>query len=74
MKSRKMTIKYWNSLSRGSKQRALISVFPLNQPLASMLLDEKPDLKKPFWQYVFKKAKQTDSDHYRVAVNGVYMC
>lgn len=74
MKSRKMTIKYWNSLSRGSKERALTCVFPLNKPLVNMLLDEKPNLKRDWWQYVFKKAKQTDSSHYKVEVNGVYMC
>ena len=44
-KTKKMTLKYWASLSDGSKKRALTYVFPLHKAIVEMLLNEKPDLK-----------------------------
>ena len=41
-KTTKMTLKYWASLSEGSKRRALTCVFPLHKPVVDMLMDEKP--------------------------------
>ena len=38
MSTRKMTIKYWNSLSKGSKERALHHVFPALKVTVEMLL------------------------------------
>ena len=46
MKTRQMSLSYWNTLSRGSKFRALCFVFGPYQSMANMYADEKPD-KKP---------------------------
>ena len=49
MATRKMTLKYWNSLSNGSKERALHHVFPTMKFTVEMLLDEQPNLKNDLW-------------------------
>ena len=39
-KTKKMTIKYWNSLSDGSKKRALQYCFPIHPAIVEMLMEE----------------------------------
>ena len=56
-----MTIKYWNSLSMGSRERALKHVYPIHQGIVEMLLDERPttkDIKEGFWNPVFRKIRE----------------
>ncbi len=43
MKTKKMTIKYWNALDVSSRVRALTHVFPTNQVMVSKLSTERPD-------------------------------
>ena len=74
MKNRKMTKTYWASLSRSSRERALISVFPLNRAAADMLLEEKPNLTDPWWQIVWRHVRiPADNSHYKTCVNNVYI-
>ena len=56
-KTKKMTLKYWNALSDGSKKRALQYCFPIHPAIVEMLMNEKPDLKSDWWQMVFKKVR-----------------
>lgn len=56
-KNKKLTIKYWCSLSRSSKERALKYCFPIHPSIVEMLLNEKPttkEIKEGFWYLVFK--------------------
>lgn len=75
MKTKKMTVKYWNSLERGSKQRALKSVFPLLPYMVDSLLNEKPDPKNnPHWKLVFKLVRIPEDDsHYKTFVNPFFI-
>ena len=57
-KNKKLTIKYWCSLSRGSRERALKFCFPISPSIVEMLLDETPtkfEIKEGFWSVVFKR-------------------
>ena len=57
-KNKKLTIKYWCSLSRGSRERALKFCFPISPSIVEMLLDETPttfEIKEGFWLVVFKR-------------------
>jgi hypothetical protein len=57
-KNKKLTIKYWCSLSRGSRERALKFCFPISPSIVEMLLDEKPttsEIKNGFWLVVFRR-------------------
>ena len=57
-KNKKLTIKYWCSLSRGSRERALKYCFPISPSIVEMLLDETPtkiEIKEGFWSVVFKR-------------------
>ena len=81
-KNKKLTIKYWKSLSRGSKERALKFVFPISPAIVSMLLDEDPtteDIKHGFWSLVFRKIRIPEPDergnrHYKtVFMNSTYI-
>lgn len=74
MANKKMTHKYWNSLDKGSKKSALISVFPLHQSIADMLINEKPNSKSPWWKIVFSKVRiPEDNSHYKTVVNNTYI-
>lgn len=56
--NKKMTITYWKSLKRGSRERALKYCFPISPCIVEMLLDEMPTrktIKKGFWAIVFGK-------------------
>ena len=69
-KTKKMTLKYWNSLSDSSKKRALQYCFPIHKAIVEMLMNEKPDLKSGWWQMVFKKVRiPGPGSYYKTVVN-----
>ena len=74
-KTKKMTIKYWASLSDGSKKRALTYVFPLHKAIVEMLMNEKPDPKNSdWWKMVFKKVRiPSPGSYYKTVVNNTYL-
>lgn len=70
---KKITIKYWNTLSLGSRERALRACFPNNPATVKMMANEKPNLKSGFWKIAFSMIKQTDKgSHYKTVVNNTY--
>ena len=73
MTTRKMTLKYWNSLSKGSKERALHHVFPTLKFTVEMLLDEQPNLKNGLWKLVWRKVRIPIESYYKTVVNGAYL-
>lgn len=77
-KTKKMTIKYWNSLEKGSKYRALCFVFGPHKFSAEMYADEKPDLKDGMWKLIFRKVRIPEPDErgyrfYKTVVNQTYI-
>lgn len=75
-KDKKMTISYWNSLSRGSKERALKYCFPIHPATVEMLLDEKPNHvtdKSSWWYTVFSKVRIPVNSSYKTKVNNTYL-
>lgn len=73
MATRKMTLKYWNSLSNGSRERALHHVFPTLKFTVEMLLDEQPNLKNDLWKLVWRKVRIPIESYYKTVVNGAYL-
>lgn len=74
MATKKMTLKYWGSLDEGSKRRALSHVFPINNPIVQILMNEKPDKKKTLWQLVFQEVRiPEDNSHYKTVVHNTYI-
>ena len=73
MATRKMTLKYWNSLSKGSRERALHHVFPTLKFTVEMLLDEQPNLKNDLWKFVWRKVRIPIESYYKTVVNGAYL-
>ncbi len=74
MATKRITLKYWATLDEGSKRRALTHVFPINNPIVQILLQEKPDKKKTLWQLVFKEVRiPEDSSHYKTVVHNAYI-
>ena len=77
-KNKKLTIKYWCSLSRGSRERALKFCFPISPSIVEMLLDETPtrfEIKEGFWSVVFTRITiPRDNRHYRTCfINQTYL-
>lgn len=77
-KNKKLTIKYWCSLSRGSRERALKFCFPISPSIVEMLLDETPtrfEIKEGFWSVVFTRITiPRDNRHYRTCfMNQTYL-
>ena len=74
-KTKKMTIKYWNSLSESSRKRALQYCYPIHPAIVEMLMNEKPDLKSEWWKMVFKKVRipSPGSSYYKTVVNNTYL-
>ena len=77
-KNKKLTIKYWCSLSRNSRERALRFCFPLSTSIVEMLLDEIPtkfEIKEGFWSVVFKRITiPKDNRHYKTCfMNETYL-
>lgn len=74
MATKKMILKYWGSLDEGSKRRALTHVFPINNPIVQILMNEKPDKKKTLWQLVFQEVRiPEDNSHYKTMVHNTYI-
>ena len=73
MATRKMTLKYWNSLPKGSRERALCHVFPTMKFTVEMLLDEQPNLKNGLWKLVWRKVRIPIESYYKTVVNGAYL-
>ena len=78
-KTKKMTIKYRNSLSDDSKRRALTYVFPLHKATVDMLMNDTPNPKDDaWWGYVWKKVRIPEPDEkgyrfYKTVVNHTYI-
>jgi len=81
--TKKLTIKFWTSLEKGSRERALKHVFPIHDGIVKMLLSETPttkDIKDGFWGLVFKKIREVKPDengyrHYKTCFMGTtYLC
>lgn len=75
-KDKKMTISYWMSLSRSSKERALKYCFPIHQSIVEMLLDEKPNHvtdKSSQWYIVFTKVRVPVNSSYKTKVDNTYL-
>lgn len=75
-KDKKMTIAYWNSLSRSSKERALKYCFPIHASIVEMLLDEKPNHvtdKSSWWYTVFSKVRVPVNSSYKTKVDNTYL-
>lgn len=69
-----MTLKYWEKLDDGSKRRALAHVFPINNPIVQILMNEKPDKKKTLWKLVFQEVRiPEDNSHYKTVVHSTYI-
>ena len=68
---RKMTKKYWKSLERRTRNKAILMIFG-SQAMADMLCDTEPD-KKGVWKVIFDKAQiSEDGCHYKCCINGAY--
>lgn len=69
--TKKMTLKYWNSLSEGSRKRALQYCFPIHPAIVDMLLHERANTKNDWWEIVFKKVRiPAPGSYYKTVVNG----
>ena len=74
MRTRKLTIKYWNSLEEGSRKRALQHCFPTLPATVDMLLNDKPNKIDSWWRYVFDKVRIPNGDsYYKTVVNNTYI-
>ena len=73
-RTRKLTIKYWNSLEKGSKRRALQFCYPTLPATVEMLLNDKPRRDDPWWKRVFDKVRIPDKDSvYKTVVDHTYI-
>ena len=73
-KTRKLTIKYWNSLEKGSRKRALQFCYPTLPTTVEMLLNDKPRKDDPWWKRVFDKVRIPDGDsYYKTVVDHTYI-
>ena len=73
-KTRKLTIKYWNSLEKGSRKRALQFCYPTLPATVEMLLNDKPRKDDPWWKRVFDKVRIPDKDsYYKTVVDHTYI-
>ena len=77
-KTRKLTIKYWNSLEKGSRKRALQFCYPTLPATVEMLLNDKPRKDDPSWKRVFDKVRIPEADangrqYYKTVVNHTYI-
>ena len=73
-KTKKMTIKYWNTLSVGSRKRALQFCYPTLPAAGDMLLNEKPKKDNPWWKRVFDKVRIPNGDsYYKTVVDHTYI-
>ena len=73
-----MTIKYWNSLEKGSRKRALQFCYPTLPATVEMLLNDKPRKDDPWWKRVFDKVRIPEADangrqYYKTVVDHTYI-
>ena len=78
MRTRKLTIKYWNSLEEGSRKRALQFCYPTLPATVDMLLNDKPRKDDPWWKRVFDKVRIPETDangrqYYKTVVDHTYI-
>ena len=74
MRTKKMTISYWNSLELGSRKRALSFVFGYQKFSVELYADEKPNLNDSMWRLIFSKVRiPADHSHYKTVVNQTYI-
>lgn len=73
MATKKMTLKYWSSLEKGSRKRALQHVFPTSSGTVDIMLEEKPTKDDPLWKIVFKVVRIPDGTSYKTVVNETYI-
>ncbi len=72
--TKKMTIKYWKSLSKDSKKRALMQCFGAQPGLVRIMLTEVPTPGHGLWKIAFDKIKQTEvGNHYKTCVHGCFI-
>ena len=77
-KTKKMTIKYWNSMEEGSRKRALQFCYPTLPATVEMLLNDKPRNHDPWWKRVFDKVRIPEADangrqYYKTVVDHTYI-
>ena len=77
-KTKKLTIKYWDSLEEGSKKRALTYVFPLSPATEATVLNDKPKKNDPWWTMVFREVRIPEPDsngyrHYKTVIRNTYI-
>ena len=77
-KTKKMTIKYWKSLEKGSQKRALQFCYPTLPATVEMLLNDKPRKDDPWWKRVFDKVRIPEADangrqYYKTVVDHTYI-
>ena len=77
-KTRKLTIKYWNSLEKGSRKRALQFCYPTLPATVEMLLNDKPRKDDPWWKRVFDKVRIPEAyangrQYYKTVVDHTYI-
>ena len=73
-KTKKMTIKYWNTLSVGSRKRALQFCYPTLPAAVDMLLNDKPKKDNHWWKRVFDMVRIPDANsYYKTVVNHTYI-
>ena len=69
-RTKKMTIKYWNSLEEGSRKRALQFCYPTLPAAVDMLLNEKTKKDNPWWKRVFDMVRIPEANScYKTVVN-----
>lgn len=74
MKTKRMTIAYWNTLQKGSKQRALTYVYPLMKSTVEAMATEKPDLSSFRWKRAFRAIRiPEDNKVYKTCVNQTFI-
>ena len=68
-------MRYWNSLSRESKMRALHHVFPNQKCTVEMLADEEPNpTNSGLWKIVWCSVKIPEREsYYKTVVNRSYL-
>ena len=77
-KTKKMTIKYWNSLEEGSRKRALQFCNPTLPATVDMLLNDKPRKDDPWWKREYDKERIPEPDsnghqYYKTVVDHTYI-
>jgi hypothetical protein len=74
MKTKKMTLRYWNALSEGSQRRALMHVFPLQKVLIDMLVSEKLTAKDIHWKAIQRIVRiPEDTSVYKTSVSKTFI-